>query len=479
MSNQKTLNHDEVGTKFYRDVLSFFDFASQFTKHPQGLLEQIKVPNSTYEMRFPIRTDDGNYQVIQAWRVQHSQHKLPVKGGIRFAESVSADEVKALATLMTFKCALVNVPFGGAKGGVKINPKNHSERQLEAITRRYTTELVKKDFIGPSIDVPAPDYGTGAREMSWIVDTYSLLRPGINALGCVTGKPLSQHGIRGRTEATGRGVFFAVREAVNIPEDMKKLGLTAGMKDKKVIVQGFGNVGYHAALYCQEAGAIIVGIGECEGSLYDENGLDVAEVLKHRRETGSILNFKNAKNVSPANSILEYECDILIPAALENQITIENAPRIKAKIIGEGANGPVTSGAEQILLEGGKLILPDFYANAGGVTVSYLEWLKNLSRVSFGKIQRRYTENENLLMIQAIENATGVRVGEDLRQMLSKGPDERDLVNSALEEVMIKGYQDIRETYMQTPKTGSLRTAAFVSAIDKIAIAYLDAGIFP
>lgn len=475
----KDKEHLEEGAKFYGDVLASLNSAAAFTKHPKGLLEQIIVPNSVYEMSFPLHLDNGDYQVIKAWRVQHSHHKLPVKGGIRFAEAVNADEVKALATLMTFKCALVNVPFGGAKGGVKINPKKYTPRQLETITRRYTTELVKKEMIGPSIDVPAPDYGTGAREMAWIADTYSLLRPGINALGCVTGKPLSMHGIRGRTEATGRGVIFGIREAMSIPEDMKAIGLTPGLSGKTVIVQGFGNVGYYAALYAQEEGAIVVGIAEYEGGVYNKNGFDVEDLFRHRKETGSLMGYPGATEVKPSKDLLEYECDVLIPAALENQITEENAPRIKAKLIGEGANGPVTREAEAILLAKGCMILPDFYLNAGGVTVSYFEWLKNLSRVSFGKITKRYDQMENTRIIQAIESATGKGVGDDLRKLIMRGADERDLVNSGLEETMITSYHQVRETWKKYNDVKDLRSAALITSIDKIAIAYMESGIFP
>ncbi len=476
----KTIDHDRLGKEFYQDVLNFFDHAASFTHHPKGLLEQIKWPNSTYEMHFPIKVGRDDYRVIKAWRVQHSLHKKPVKGGIRFAESVNAEEVKALAMLMTFKCALVNVPFGGAKGGVKINPHTCSPEQLENITRRYTSELVRKNFIGPEIDVPAPDYGTGPREMAWIADTYELFRPGINALGCVTGKPISQHGIRGRTEATGRGVFYGLREAVSIAEDMKILGLTPGMEGKRVIVQGFGNVGYHAAKYCQEGGAVIVGIAEYEGGIYDPNGIDVEELLKHRRETKSILNFKNAKNIDrPSQQLLEYDCDILIPAALENQITAENAPRIKAKIIGEGANGPVSSEAADILFKKGCMVVPDLYLNAGGVTVSYFEWLKNLSRVSFGKIQRRYNENENVRIVEAIESTSGAGISAELKKLITRGPREEDLVNSGLEETMIISYHQIRDAWREQNRNQTLRTAAFIAAIDKIATAYIDSGIFP
>lgn len=471
--------HLSEGEKFYRDVCDFIDYAGSFTEHPEGLLAQIKTANSIYEMHFPIRNMDGEYKVIRGWRVQHSQHRLPVKGGIRFAESVNAEEVAALATLMTFKCALMNVPFGGAKGGIKINPRDFTEDELQRITRRYTSELVKKNFIGPSKDVPAPDYGTGEREMAWIADTYSTLKPGLNALGCVTGKPLSQHGIRGRREATGRGVFIGLNEAMSFEEDMKKIGLTTGIKDKTVIVQGFGNVGYYAAFYFMEAGAKVIGIAEYEGGVYDENGLDIEALLQHRKDTGSVLDFPGASNVADSKEMLEYECDILIPAALENQLHEGNAPNVKAKIIGEAANGPVTAAADKILREKNVLIVPDLFLNAGGVTVSYFEWLKNLSHVSFGKMQQRYDEMENTRIVDAIEGAAGKSIDPKERQGIVRGPSERDLVNSGLEGTMMRAYAGIRDTWKQYPDIPDLRTAAFVTAINKVAIAYIERGIFP
>ena len=224
---------------FFKSVEKSFDKASKFTNWENGLLEQIKACNSVYSMRFPVKMDDGRIEVIEAYRVQHSQHKSPCKGGIRFSEEVNQDEVMALASLMTYKCAIVNVPFGGGKGGIKINPREHSAYELEKITRRYTAELVKKNFIGPGIDVPAPDYGTGEREMAWIVDTYASLKPGeIDAAGCVTGKPITQGGVRGRKEATGLGVFFGIREVCNMQDEMEKRGLTVGVAGKTVVVQG-------------------------------------------------------------------------------------------------------------------------------------------------------------------------------------------------------------------------------------------------
>ncbi len=471
---------EEPDTHFFQDVCKYFDNAARFTDHHEGLLHQIRGCNSIYKFSFPLRISDDDIEVIDAWRIEHSHHKTPVKGGIRYSMMVNEDEVKALAALMTYKCAVVDVPFGGAKGGIKIDPKKYSERELENITRRYTSELIKKNLIGPGIDVPAPDYGTGEREMSWIADTYATFNPGqIDAFACVTGKPLSQHGIRGRREATGRGVFFGLREAVSITEDMKKLGLPTGMEGKRVVLQGLGNVGYYAGKYCQEAGSVLIAISEFEGAIMNPNGLDLDEVFHHRKTTGSILNFKGATNILNNSEALEIECDILIPAALENQITKENAPRIKAKIIGEGANGPVTPEAEKILLDKGVLIIPDLYLNAGGVTVSYFEWLKNLSHVSFGRMGKRYEELANLNFVNVLEETVKIKLSKVHRDILIRGASERELVDSGLEETMMTAYHEIRETKMQYPEVDSLRTAAFISAINKIAISYSNLGIFP
>ena len=374
-------SQDNTTYSFFQGVARNFDKAAKFTRFSPGILDQIKACNSILRVKFPVKIGE-EIEVIEAYRVQHSHHKLPCKGGIRFSMEVDQDEVMALASLMTYKCAIVNVPFGGAKGGIKIDAKKYSEYELEKITRRYTTELVKKNFIGPGTDVPAPDYGTGAREMSWIVDTYTTLNPNeINAQACVTGKPISQGGVRGRAEATGLGVFFGVREAVKNEEDMAALGLSVGIAGKRVIVQGLGNVGYHAANYFQDEGAILVGLIEYEGAIYKADGLDLNAVVVHRKATGSILNFPGAENILESAKGLEYPCDILIPAALESVINGDNADRIQAQIIGEAANGPLTPEADEILNGKGKLVIPDIYLNAGGVTVSYFEWLKNLSHV--------------------------------------------------------------------------------------------------
>jgi glutamate dehydrogenase (NAD(P)+) len=403
-----------VGAGFLQQVNQAFDRAAAFTPHDPTLLANIKACKNLFYTSFPIKRDDGRIEVMHAWRAQHSHHKLPCKGGIRYSEAVDDEEVQALAALMTYKCALVDVPFGGAKGGIKLNPKKYSPAELERITRRYVFELVRKNFMGPGLDVPAPDVGTSSREMAWIADTYTQLRPGeLDALGCVTAKPVSAGGIRGRTEATGRGVFYGTREVCNVVEDMKALGLPRGIEGKRVVVQGLGNVGYHAARFFQEAGAVLVGISESEGAIASPKGLDVDQVMAHRRDHRKILDFPGAINLARREDALELDCDILIPAALERQITAENAPRIKAKIVIEAANGPTTSEADEILDRRGVLVVPDAYVNAGGVTVSYFEWVKNLGHVRFGRMQKRFEQGAYGRLLEAVEDVTGRKFTAD------------------------------------------------------------------
>ena len=466
---------------FLQQVHLSFDRAAALTDHDPRLLDQIKTCNSVYYFTFPLVRDDGSLETIEAWRAEHSHHKLPTKGGIRYSTHVNENEVIALASLMTFKCAIVDVPFGGAKGGIKIDPSRHSPGELERITRRYTFELKKKNFIGPGIDVPAPDYGTGAREMSWIVDTYNSLSAGeLNSLACVTGKPVAQGGIRGRNEATGRGVFYGVRGACNVAQDMQALGLEPGLAGKRFIVQGLGNVGYHAAKYMESGGAVLVAVAEYEGAIHNPNGLEVEKIFQHREETGSILDYPGATNIQPSGAALELDCEILVPAALENQITADNAARIQAKIIAEGANGPTTFEADRLLCQRGVMVLPDTFMNAGGVTVSYFEWIKNLSHVRFGRLERRFDEQVRRGFVETFQKKTGQKVfsAEEL-SVMARGADERDLVNSGLEETMITAYDQIREVGQRLGSQADLRTAAFVSSIDKIALCYKDLGIFP
>ena len=380
------------GQNFFDNVSFYFDLAASFTDHPKGLLEQIKACNSVYSFQFPVSTRRG-LEVITGWRAQHSHHKLPVKGGIRYSEDANEDEVKALA--------------------------------------------------------------------------------------CVTGKPVTQGGVRGRLEATGRGVFYGLREACSHRDDMRSLGLDKGIEGKRVVVQGLGNVGYHAAKFLQQGGARIVGLAEYEGAIHSPRGLDVESVMRHRKNTGSLLDFPGASNLASREEALELECDILVPAALENQITVENVPRVRAKIVAEAANGPVTAEAEAELLRNGVMVIPDIYLNAGGVTVSYFEWLKNLSHVRFGRMGKRFEQTtfENLLRV--VEETTGRELSDSERRAVARGADEIDLVNSGLEESMAVAYQQIREVWKSDPKIPGLRTAAFIGSINKIATCYAELGVFP
>ncbi|HEU4861143.1 MAG TPA: Glu/Leu/Phe/Val dehydrogenase [Chitinophagaceae bacterium] len=464
---------------FFGAVSKSFDKAAKFTSWDPGILEQIKQCNAVYRMNFPVKIGD-KVEVIKAYRVQHSHHKTPCKGGIRFSTMVNLDEVMALAALMTYKCAIVNVPFGGAKGGIAIDPKKYTPYQLENITRRYTAELIKKNFIGPGTDVPAPDYGTGEREMAWILDTYTSMRPGeIDAAGCVTGKPVTQGGVRGRREATGLGVFYGIREVCKMDDVMKKLGLSTGVEGKRVIVQGLGNVGYHAAKFFREGGAKLICLAEHDGAIFCEGGLNEEEVFQYKKKNGSIKNFPNTKFIATSAEALEIECDILIPAALENVINGENAPRVKAKIIGEGANGPLTPEADEVFIKTGTLVVPDMYLNAGGVTVSYFEWLKNLSHVRYGRMEKRFTENLNAHILGTIEDLTTKKVSSRQREFIMHGPEEADLVYSGLEETMITATHEIMNLWKSNPEIPDMRTAAYVVAINKVATSYAELGIFP
>lgn len=463
--------------KFLEQVNRAFDAAAKYSRFGQGLLDQIKICNNVYHFTFPLERDDNSIEVIHGWRVQHSHHKLPTKGGVRFSTMVNEDETMALAALMTYKCAVVDVPFGGAKGGIRIDKSRYSDGEIERITRRYAYELTKKGFLGPGSDVPAPDYGTGAREMGWILDTYRQLESDLNAEACVTGKPIPQSGVRGRAEATGRGVFFGIREACSDEQDMKELGLNKGIEGKTFIIQGLGNVGYSSAKNLCNAGARLVGVAEIEGSIYDAQGIDLEKLMEYRQENGSIIGFGNTKELKNNTAVLEAECDILIPAALENQITKDNAPNIQAKILGEAANGPTTANAHKILKDKGLLIIPDSYLNAGGVTVSYFEWLKNLSHVRFGRMEKRFEESSYRKILKAIEETSNHTFSEKEMDELARGADEYALVDSGLEETMINAYRELNE--LRKKNDIDLRTSAYLCAIEKVGIIYEQMGIFP
>ena len=460
-------------TTFKESVDLMYDRAVKTLNLPIGLAEQIRTCNAVYQVRFGVKLK-GEYKIFVGWRAVHSEHILPVKGGIRFAEIANQEEVEALAALMTYKCAIVNVPFGGSKGALKINPNEYDEEDLEKITRRFAHELIKKDLVNPNLNVPAPDMGTGEREMAWISDTFQNLYPNqINGMGCVTGKPVHNGGIRGRTEATGRGVQFGIREFFRHPEDLKLAQIEGGLDSKKIIVQGLGNVGWHAAKFLsEEDGAKIIGIIERDGAIYSEKGLDVNDVLNYIKENGGVKNFPNSSFTESGQELLEKECDILIPAAIEGVINSSNAARIKAPLIAEAANGPVTFEADSILRKKGIVILPDAFLNAGGVTVSYFEWIKNLARIRFGRLERRHEEMKGKLIVETLETMLNAKVPDDLKNKLIEGADELDLVRSGLDDSMRDAYKNIRETYYSMNNVDDFRTASYVVAIKTIAKGY-------
>jgi glutamate dehydrogenase (NAD(P)+) len=463
---------------FFAQVNATVDRAASLMTINPGILQQIRACDCVYRVTFPTRRDDGTIEVIDGWRVEHSHHRMPTKGGIRYSMMVSEDEVSALAALMSYKCAIVDVPFGGAKGGLKISAWKYSVAELERITRRFTYELARKNLIGPGVDVPAPDFGTGPREMAWMVDTYSGLHSGeLDAIACVTGKPVTQGGIRGRNEATGRGVYFGIREACDDAELMKQYRMSPGLAGKRLVIQGLGNVGYHTAKFCQEGGAVIVGLAEFDGAVHAPDGMDVEAVYRHFREHNSIQGVPGLTTLDSSADALELECDILVPAALEGQITGDNAPRIHAKLIAEAANGPVTADADEILRARGVGVLPDVYLNAGGVVVSYFEWIKNLSHVRFGRMNHRLEKQNQERMLRMLQERGLPGLDEETIRQASHGNDEASLVASGLEDTMIIGYRDIRDA--QERYDVDLRVAAYATALEKIGRAYDELGIFP
>lgn len=466
------------GPAFLQGVNRAVERAGVALKLPKGLLEKIMSCNSVYQVRFPVRIR-GEYKVFCGWRATHSEHRLPAKGGIRYSPNVTQEDVEAMAALMTYKCAIVDVPFGGSKGGLQIDPSQYDEAELERITRRFARELIKKGYISPAENVPAPDMGTGPREMAWIADTYRTYCPGdINAIACVTGKPVTQGGILGRIEATGRGVEYGIREFFRHPEDVAMAGLSGGLEGKRVIVQGFGNVGFHAAKFLSEDdGAKVIAVIERDGAVYSESGIEIEKLAAYMREHHGVRGFPDAQFVEDGRALLEAECDILIPAAVEGEIDADNAPNIKAALIAEAANGPITFEADEILRERGKVVIPDVFLNAGGVTVSYFEWIKNLSHIRFGRLQRRLEELRGEQIIQAIEATVGKSVPGPLKAELTRGADELDVVRSGLDDTMRQGYQAIREVFYSRNDVSDLRTAAYIMGLEKIARSYDEMGI--
>ncbi len=475
------MSNDSNRAGFSENVAKLFDRAVEYMDMSDGLIEKIRVVNSTYTVRFGVKLG-GEIHTFTGYRSVHSEHAEPVKGGIRYASNVHQDEVEALASLMTYKCALVEVPFGGSKGGLRINPRDWKENELEQITRRFAYELIKRDLIHPSQNVPAPDMGTGEREMAWIADQYHRMNTtDIDARACVTGKPLNAGGIRGRVEATGRGVQYALRDFFRYEEDKKVAGVKGELADQRIIVQGLGNVGYHAAKFLsEEDNAKIIAVIERDGAVFNVDGLDIDALHKHIMEHDGVKGFSGGEFTKDGASLLTADCEILVPAALESVINRDNAKDIKAKIIIEAANGPITANADKILRENGVVIIPDLYANAGGVTVSYFEWVKNLSHIRFGRMQRREEEARHSLLIHEIETVTGKKLSEKFKEDYIKGSDELTLVRSGLDDTMRGAYAAMRELWHENRKKSSdfdLRTSAYIIAIGRVADSYKSLGL--
>ncbi len=463
---------------FRESVDIMFNHAVKLLNLSAGLEEKIRVCNSTYTVRFGVKLR-GEIHTFTGYRSVHSEHKEPVKGGIRFATSVNQDEVEALAALMTYKCALVEAPFGGSKGGLHINPSDWNEDEMERITRRFAYELIKRDLIHPSQNVPAPDMGTGEREMAWIADQFRRMNTtDIDSAACVTGKPLNVGGIAGRVEATGRGVQYGLREFFRHPDDVKDANLDGTLEGKRIVVQGLGNVGYHAAKFLSEEDqSLITAVAERDGAIVNDNGIDIEELHRHIHKHGGVKGFKGGDYVEDGSAVLEKDCDILIPAAMEATINLHNADRISTKLIIEAANGPVTAGADAILQEKGIWIIPDMYANAGGVTVSYFEWVKNLTHIRFGRMQRRQEEASNILLIEEIERMLGQKLSETFKIKYLQGAGELELVRSGLDDTMRIAYQTMHKTMRERLDVTNLRTAAYVVAINRVADSYRALGL--
>jgi glutamate dehydrogenase (NAD(P)+) len=456
---------------FLEMVNIFFDQASKYTGMSPEMLEQIKTTDTVLQMTIPLSRDDGSISFHKAYRAQHSHHKLPCKGGTRYSPNVDLPEVEALAFLMTIKCACVNLPFGGAKGGIEVNPKSLSKAERERLTRRYALELGKKGFLSPAIDVPGPDLGTGEEEMAWMMDTFVSHHPkNLNGIATTTGKPLELGGIPGRAESTGLGVFYGIREFLQDPYYMDKLGLKTGILGKTFIIQGFGNVGYWAGHFIQKEGGKILGVIEQSASVFNEHGIDVDDLKNFYNQRKSLVGYPKAQVFQDKNEVFSKNCDVLIPAAIERSLNGETAKLIDCKIVAESANGPTTPLGEEILEKKGVLILPDLLMNAGGVTVSYFEYVKNLGHIKPGLLTKRWGARRNQNIIETISKSKNLNAKDAIaglkRIAYTEGASELNLVYSGLEQIMTEAVQETKDT---SQKLGvNLRIAAYVNSLKRI-----------
>ncbi|MFT5136068.1 MAG: glutamate dehydrogenase (NAD(P)+) [Arenicella sp.] len=461
---------------FLQSVEKTFDQAAELVGINPGLRHKIKVANSTYTVRFGVRLR-GELFTFTGYRSVHSEHMEPVKGGIRYSPYADQDEVEALAALMTYKCALVEAPFGGSKGALVIDPNEWEVDELEKITRRFTQELAKRHLISQAQNVPAPDMGTGEREMAWMADEFKRLNPDdLNPWACVTGKPVNKGGIRGRVEATGRGVQYGLQEFFRHPRDVEIAKMSGTLEGKNIIVQGLGNVGYHAAKFLSEEDkSIITCVIERDGAVVDSSGINIEELKAHITVNGGVKGYPGYTEDSAA--CLALDCDIMIPAAMEGVITKHNADQVKARLIIEAANGPITFTADEMLRDRGCVIIPDLYANAGGVTVSYFEWVKNIGHIRFGRLQRRQEERKTNMMVKAIEEMVGKPFPVDVLEEIVAGATELDLVRSGLDDTMRQGYQVISEKWHSDDRIPDLRIAAMMISLERIVDSYKSLGI--
>ncbi|MDA7826665.1 Glu/Leu/Phe/Val dehydrogenase [Rhodobacteraceae bacterium] len=467
-------------SSFLSDVDAMFEASSKSIDLPEGLAEKIRVCNATYVTRFGVRLR-GRMHTFTGWRAVHSTHNNPAKGGIRYAPNVDQDEVEALAALMTYKCALLGLPFGGSKGALMIDPRDWEEHELEKITRRFAQELIKHGFLSSGMNVPAPDMGTNELTMMWIADEYRRLKPDdINGMACVTGKPLGGNGIEGRTEATGRGVQYAIQAFFESVLDAPKAGFAGfDLGGSTVVVQGLGNVGFHAAKFLsQEDNCKIVAVIERDGVVRNADGLDIDALKAHVLATGGVSGFAGGTYDPDGAAALCDPCDILIPAAMERVIHKDNAHDIKARLIVEAANGPTTFDADTILRDRGIVIIPDLFANAGGVVVSYFEWVKNLTHIPFGLMERRYDEKGHRTLARSLEMMTGRSFPKEAEAEFFQGRREIDLVRSGLDDMMRSTFAELSRRW-NDPNDPSvdLRTAAYGLSINRIAEAYKAIGI--